>query len=50
VEQRGEAVGCLPAHAGMHVLVDGEGDGGAGVAQPSETTLTGSPAASSSVA
>jgi hypothetical protein len=33
LEQYGEAVGRLAAHAGVHALVDGERDGGAGVAQ-----------------
>jgi hypothetical protein len=33
LEQCGGAVGRLAAHAGVHVLVDGECDGGAGVAQ-----------------
>ncbi|MGY1590961.1 hypothetical protein ACI79D_03175 [Geodermatophilus sp. SYSU D00708] len=40
VKQRGEAVGRLAAHAGVDVLVDGERDGGDGVAQALRTTFT----------
>jgi hypothetical protein len=34
----------------VHVLVDGQRDGGAGVAEALETTFTGTPSASSRVA
>jgi hypothetical protein len=50
VEQGSQAVCGLAARAGMHVLVDGQRERGAGVPSRSETTSTGAPSASGSVA
>jgi hypothetical protein len=49
-QQRGEPIGRLPPHVGMHMRVVGERDGCFGVSQaPPDTTFAGTPSLSSRV-